>query len=129
MYIAYADEAYYADFYGGTKIPEEERKNALLKASRHTDILTFNRISGRGFANLSEFQKDSIQEFCCRQADFEVENSDFIESVLEEYAINGVSMKFGEKWNMRIINGVAVRPDLYRLLVGTGLCDRRIGGY
>ena len=97
---------------------------ALRQASRHVDSLTFNRIVAQGFDNLTEFQQDIIREVVCRQALFEHENADLIESVITSYGINGVSMQFGESWNVTIQNGVAMQRDLYALLSQTGLCCR-----
>lgn len=118
----YADAAYYGDVYGGDTVPVESLGKSLQKASRHIDSLTYNRIIGRGFFCLSEFQQDIIREVCCEMADFEYENMDMLESVLQSYSINGVSMNFGASWNVKVISGVAVKADTYRKLQQTGLC-------
>lgn len=108
-------------------IPQDDADKMLRQASRHVDALTFNRIVGRGFDNLTEFQKDVIKEVVCRQAEFEYENEDMINTVLSSYSLNGVSMNFGSSWNLYIENGVAIRKDLYSLLKQTGLCCRLVG--
>lgn len=100
----------------------------LRQASRHIDSLTFNRIVAAGFENLTDFQKEIIKETVCRQAAFESENADLISSVLSSYSINGVSMGFGDSWNVIIQDGVAMLKDVYALLRQTGLCYREIGG-
>ena len=41
-------------------IPEEQIEKRLKQASRHIDSLTFNRITSRGFDNLTEFQQAII---------------------------------------------------------------------
>lgn len=127
MYHPYADMQYYTEVFGGDVIPEEELKKALKKASRHIDTLTYNRIVGRGISALTEYQREIIQECCCEMAEFEYENQDMIDSVLQSYAINGVSMSFGESWNMQVANGVAVKKDCYARLKSTGLTSRSIG--
>ncbi len=96
----------------------------LRTASRHIDSLTFNRIVAMGFDSLTAFQQDIIKEVCCLQAQFETENADVISSVLSSYSINGVSMQFGESWNIFTEHGVAMRKDVYALLSQTGLCCR-----
>lgn len=63
-------------------------------------------------------------ECCCEMAEFEYENQDMIDSVLQSYAINGVSMTFGESWNMKVVNGTAVKRDCYARLESTGLTSR-----
>lgn len=128
MYQPYADAAYYKDVYGGDTIPEEDIEKCLRTASRHIDSLTYNRIVGRGIENLTEFQQDIIREVCCEMADFEYENADMIQSVLQNYSINGVTMGFGSSWNLRTISGVAVRADTYDKLSQTGLCQLVLRG-
>ena len=124
--MAYVDKAYYTTVYGGT-MPDAEINKALDKASRHIDTLTYNRIVGRGFNSLTAFQQNTVKDVCCRMADFEYENDDMINSVLQSYSINGVSMNFGSSWNIAVQNGVAVRRDDYAELCSTSLCSRCLG--
>ena len=127
MYQTYATAADYAAV-GSDLIPEEEREKALRTASRHIDALTFNRIAGCGFSNLTAFQKELISEAVCLQADFEYENKDELESILSSYSINGVSVKFGDSWNVLIQGGIATRKDIYDLIKQTGLTCRTLRG-
>lgn len=121
-YIPYATELYYESGYGGSLIPGDSLRRLLIQASRRIDTLTYNRIVGRGFDNLTEFQKNVIQEVVCRQAEFEYENADEISSVLSSYSINGVSAQFGSSWNVFTDRGIAMKRDDYALLCQTGLC-------
>lgn len=123
-YVPYATPEYYTDTYGGTLILENDIERALQIASRHIDSLTYNRIVGRGFSSLTQFQRDIIQDVVCQQADFETENADEINSILSSYSINGVSAQFGSSWNVFTDKGVAMKRDLYALLCQTGLCCR-----
>lgn len=123
-YEPYASPGYYQGKYEGTLIEDDDLKKALVQASRHIDSLTYNRIVGRGFSNLTRFQKDIIQDVVCQQADFETENADEINSILSSYSINGVSAQFGSSWNIFTDKGVAMKRDLYALLCQTGLCCR-----
>lgn len=123
-YEPYASPGYYQGKYEGTLIEDDNLKKALVQASRHIDSLTYNRIVGRGFSNLTRFQQDIIQDVVCQQADFETENADEINSVLSSYSINGVSAQFGSSWNVFTDKGVAMKRDLYALLCQTGLCCR-----
>lgn len=125
-YEPYATAVYYCDTYKGIDIPREDQERALKLASRHIDSLTYNRIVGRGIVNLTDFQRGIIQEVCCLLAEFEYENADLIESVLKSYTLNGVSMSFGDSWNVVVENGVAIRRDVYNMLCQTGLCNRRL---
>ena len=123
-YEPYASPGYYQGKYEGTLIEDDDLKKALVQASRHIDSLTYNRIVGRGFSNLTRFQQDIIQDVVCQQADFETENADEINSIHSSYSINGVSAQFGSSWNVFTDKGVAMKRDLYALLCQTGLCCR-----
>lgn len=120
-YTPYATQNDYKDLFGSSaKISD----SALISASRHVDTLTFNRIVSEGFDNLTSFQQEIIKEVTCRQAKFEAENEDLISSMLSSYSINGVSMSFGEGWNVTVENGVAMQRETYAMLRQTGLCCR-----
>lgn len=121
-YEAYVTPEHYLEKYGGSIVPEKELPKVLWQASRHIDSLTYNRIVGRGFSSLTQFQQDIIQDVVCQQADFETENADEINSILSSYSINGVSAQFGSSWNIFTDKGVAMKRDLYALLCQTGLC-------
>lgn len=124
MYEPYASEDYYVSAYGGSAIKDNVKKY-LRQASRHIDTLTYNRIVGRGFSNLTEFQQDIIREVCCRQAEFECENADILDTILSSYSVNGVSMGFNEQaWNVFADKGIAMKKSDYSLLVQTGLTCR-----
>ena len=123
-YEPYVSPDYYLTVYGGSTVPEEELQKALRKACRHIDSLTYNRIVGRGFSTLTGFQQELIQEVVCQQVDFEYENADMIDTVLQNYSINGVAMQFGGSWNVLVGKGVAMSADVYAQLCQTGLCCR-----
>lgn len=123
-YEPYATPDFYLREYGGNLIPEDGLVLALRQASRHVDSLTYNRIVGRGISGLTPFQQDLIREVVCQQADFEYENADEINTILQSYSINGVSAQFGSSWNVYTEHGVAMKRDVYALLCQTGLCCR-----
>ena len=112
------------EYYQNGGLIEDDIEKYLISASRHIDSLTFNRIVAKGFENLTEFQQETIKTVCFDMANFECENEDLINSVLQSYSINGVSMQFGSSWNIAVVNGVAIRRDTYNLLMQTGLCYR-----
>ena len=121
MYEKYATAADYAQ-YGSGGIPAEELEKRLHKASRSIDSLTFNRIVGMGFDHLTEFQREIVKESCCLLADFLHDNADLLDSALNAYTINGVSMHFGGV-SVAVINGVPVSREIYSLLCQSGLCS------
>lgn len=116
----YVDETYYKENYLGT-LDTEDLAKRLREASQQVDMLTFNRIRGKGFDNLTSFQQSVIKEVICQHLDFVYENQDMIDSVLQSYSINGVSMSFGQSWNIEVMNGVAMKRSTYELLKQTGL--------
>lgn len=123
-YEPYVTAGYYTNVYKGSTVPEKDLEKALRQASRHVDSLTYNRIVGQGFSNLTEFQQGVIEEVVCQQADFEYENADEIGTILSGYSINGVSAQFGSSWNVFTEKGIAMKRDVYALLSQTGLCCR-----
>ena len=124
----YADLEYYKNTYCG-KFPEEEAEKALKQASKHIDILTYRRIAGVGFENLTPFQQETVKEVACMMADFESANASMINSLINSYSINGASINFsGESANCQIVNGIIVQKDVYAYLSQTGLTCLSLGG-
>ena len=97
------------------------------QASRHIDTLTYNRVVECGFSTLSEFQKKVLAGVICKQAEFEYENREIFDMILQSYSINGVSMQFGDSWNVELQKGIPIRRDVYAELCQTGLCSRLMG--
>jgi len=117
---------YFQGEYNGA-IPKEKLQSALYDASRHIDSLTFSRIIGEGYDNLTEFQKEILSQVCAKQADFEYENEDILQSIMSSYSINGVSMGLDTGgWNVFVQNGIVMQRNVYDMLKQTGLCCRRI---
>ena len=124
----YATVEYYKETYKGN-LDYADAEKALSKASRHIDTLTFNRIVGIGFDNLTEYQQGIIKECACLMADWETENADYIDSLMSSYSLNGASMSFtGNSASAVVTNGVAVSRDIYSHLQKCGLCVRTLRG-
>ena len=122
----YADLEYYHN--NGGKLPDEEAEKALKQASRHIDILTYRRIAGVGFDNLTPFQQETVKEVTCMMADFESANASMINSLINSYSINGASISFsGESANCQLINGIIVQRNVYEVLSLTGLTCLSLG--
>lgn len=123
----YADLEYYHNTYGG-KLPDEEAEKALKQASTHIDILTYKRIAGVGFDDLTPFQQETVKEVCCMMADFETANASMINSLINSYSINGASISFsGECANCQLVNGIVIQRNVYEMLNMTGLACRSLG--
>ena len=123
-YKPYVRKEEYTEIYNGSVIPDGDLERVLRQASRHIDSLTFNRIVAAGFDHMTAFQQETIKEVVCMQADFEYENADEINTILSSYSINGVSAQFGSSWNVFMEKGIAMKRDVYSLLMQTGLCCR-----
>ena len=124
----YADIEYYKTTYKG-KLDDADVEQALQKASRHIDTLTYNRIVAIGFENLTEYQQGIIKECSCLMADWETENADYINSLLSSYSLNGASLTFnGNSANAFVTNGIAVSREIYSHLQKSGLCCRVLRG-
>ena len=124
----YASVEYYKTTYRGN-LEDEGIEKALQQASRHIDTLTYNRIVGIGFDNLTEYQQGIIKECECLMADLETDNADYINSMLSSYSLNGASMSFtGNSASAVVVNGVAVSRDIYSHLQKCGMCTRVLRG-
>lgn len=122
----YCDYDYYKNEYGGN-MDEEEAIKALKKASRHIDTLTFNRASDN--PDLTPYQIGVLKEVCCEMADFETSNKDVIDSTLNSYSINGVTVNYAMNGaTVKVVSGVAVKSDTYAFLNTTGLTCRSLRG-
>lgn len=90
-----------------------------IKAAEHIDTLTFNRI--KDFNSLTEFQQRIIKRVHNRLTAYERENEDILDSQLQSYSLNGVSMSVNSQ-SAKQVCGISIPSELYSLLVSTGLC-------
>lgn len=95
-------------------------------ASRHIDILVFNRIEGIGWNNLTQFQKKTISYICEKLAIFEHDNQFALRALASSVSLGSVSVTLPnfESDAYHKENGVVIPSDLYSLLIMTGLCSR-----
>lgn len=119
--MVYATEEDYLKYY--IVVPKDFDRLSE-RASRNIDTLTYNRIVGAGWDNLTDYQRSTITECTCELIQFIDENSDMLDGVLDSYAINGVSMKFDFNVSVCRCNGVIIRSSTYGQLMSTGLCYR-----
>lgn len=120
--MAYADYTYYSETYKGSELSEQNADTYLGKASKTIDRITFYRISDSEMSQLTEFQREIIQNAACEIADFIVCNEDLLSSPFGSYAINGVSVGSSRAASLSVINGSYVPSDVYENLLATGLC-------
>lgn len=117
----YATSEYYKGSFEGKTIPDDELNKCLKLASEKIDTLTFNRIVYIGFENLTNFQKQHIQDAVCYQAEYIYENG--VEpSNLKSYSVLDISISMDEKSSKSAKYGASAIA--YDLLEKTGLMCR-----
>jgi hypothetical protein len=122
--MAYADADDYA-LYGDGSIPSEGLDKALDQASDEIDILTYSRIVGIGFANLTPFQQTRVKKAVCQHADFLTRYGDFLNVPFSSYGAGSTSMSFGKDQSTGA-GGIQTSSAVLNLLKATGLTNRRL---
>ncbi len=117
--MSYVDETYYSAFSG---LITDGLANKLERASDQIDSLTYNRIVGKGFDNLTEFQKDKIKKAICLHADFIEQYGAYIDMPLSGFSAGSTSVSF----NANKINGITTTQEVINYLKQTGLTCRRL---
>ena len=118
----YAYNDYYnLDFFGEKKISDPKELNEkLILASQKIDEITFNRIIGRGFENLTKFQQQKIKDAVCYQANYILENG--IESTdITSYNILDINISIDKKENKAA--KLNVSEIAYNYIKQTGLSN------
>ena len=110
---------------GGT-LTQAQASPVLQRASDMVDKLTFNRIVAVGWDRLTTYQQQQVEKFCFYQAEFLFENADAVESAMTSYAINGVSMQFGNPSLYSVVGGLPVSNMAMSYLESTGLVSRMV---
>lgn len=117
--MSYVDQEYYNNFSG---LITEKLDSKLEKATDQINSLTYNRIIGIGFDNLTEFQQDKIKKAVCIHADFIEQYGEYINMPLSEFTAGSISVSF----NAEKINGVTTTQEVLNYLKQTGLTCRRL---
>ena len=120
--MSYIDSTYYEIYFGGTLIPKDYIDTKLERASEQIDTLTYNRIIGIGFDNLTEFQKDKIKKAICIHAEFIEQYGSYIDMPLSGFSAGSISVSF----NAQKVNGITTTQEVLNYLKQTGLTCRRI---
>lgn len=112
--------------FGADELQNLENLDWLLeRASDQIDAVCFDRIRRQGFDKLTQFQKEKIKKAVCLHAAFLQSYGQMLESPLESYGINGVSMSFASD-RVRRQGGAVVSGEVYSLLLQTGLAQREV---
>ena len=123
----YVSKEYYQETFKG-KIPEKEIEKNLKLAQNKIDRITFNRIVGIGFENLTEFQQEKVRESICYQADYIFDNGYNNEdnSDISSYSVLDISVNVQTKDNNSKTQAeLECMSELaYDAIVQTGLTQR-----
>lgn len=119
--MPYVDQEYYVNSFKGDILKENINKK-LERASEQIDTLTFNRIVGIGFNNLTPFQQDKIKKAVCIHAEFHEQYGDYIDMPLSGFSAGSISVDF----NGQKLNGVTTTQEVVNYLKQTGLMCRRM---
>ncbi|MDK0630288.1 hypothetical protein ACSXCW_03560 [Clostridium perfringens] len=120
--MSYVDSSYYKDNFKGNILNDDTLENRLERASDQIDVLTYNRIIGIEFKNLSPFQQDKIKKAVCLQAEFIEQYGEFINMPLSGFSAGSTSVSF----NGSIINGITTTQEVINYISQTGLNSRRL---
>ncbi|EOU1139347.1 hypothetical protein Q4457_06545 [Clostridium perfringens] len=120
--MSYVDSSYYKENFKSNVLLDENIDNRLERASDQIDVLTYNRIIGIGFENLSPFQQDKIKKAVCLQAEFIEQYGEFINMPLSGYSAGSTSVSF----NGSIVNGITTTKEVINYISQTGLNSRRL---
>lgn len=112
----YADYEYYSQDFKGKLISKDE-ENLLQNASDEIDDMTFGRIRGKGFNNLTEYQQELIKKAVCEQTEFNKKYGVFLNAPVSSYSVGKTSMSF----NNEKLNGINTSLVVIQLLNRTGL--------
>ncbi|MGN0548546.1 MAG: hypothetical protein ACI4IM_03000 [Acutalibacteraceae bacterium] len=117
--MVYANFKDYCDLIGEDDIlVKKEIEDNLRLASVKIDDMTFRRINGVGFDNLTPFQRDCIRQATCYQAQYIAQNG-YDEEDVESYSVGKLSISKGQSGNTASRHHMS--PTAYALLRSSGL--------
>lgn len=125
MMNVYATPDDYDLYCPGGLLSDQSLFVGLERASSQVDALCYGRIRRAGFENLTDFQQECIRKAVCLHAEFLAAYADALQSPLQSYGINGVSMTF-DGTKVRQQGGVTTSGEVYSLLLQTGLAHRGV---
>lgn len=119
--MAYVESDFYTETYQGTLLEDENIEKQLSKSSDQIDSLTFNRIVGIGFENLTPFQQEKIKKAICELAEFNYQYYDYLYAPINAFSAGSISVSFN---GVNKINGVYAPDSVINILNQTGLTCR-----
>ena len=118
----YVSVAYYTETYHGS-IPNDKVESMLKEAQEKIDSITYNRIVGIGFDNLTEFQKEKVRDAICTQADYIYEHgyNDENDADISSYNVLDISVNVDRNNKETSAKKAHMSERAYDLIKQTGL--------
>lgn len=122
----YATSEYYLTSFKGNVLPNDEIDKYLQEATEKIDSITFNRIVGKGFDNLTEFQKEKVQKAVCYQAEYIFTNgfNDENKQDIASYSVLDISVNVNTDSRKTQAEKECMSEKAYDLISKTGLTTR-----
>lgn len=98
---------------------KKELKRYIRKAIDIVNILTFEQANSE---NLTAYQLQKVEECICELADYVYINSDYFDSAVSSFSLNGASVTFDRSTSVTTVSGIPIPSLLYGKLSSTGLC-------
>ena len=122
----YATSEYYLTSFKGKLLPSDEIDKYLQEATEKSDSITFNRIVGRGFDNLTEFQKEKVKKAVCYQAEYIFTNgfNDENKQDISSYSVLDISVNVNADKQKTQAEKECMSEKAYDLISKTGLTTK-----
>lgn len=122
----YATSEYYLTSCKGNTLPNDDIDKYLQEATEKIDSITFNRIVGIGFDNLTEFQKEKVQKAVCYQAEYIFKNgyNDENKQDIASYSVLDISVNANTDKKKTQAEKECMSEKAYDLISKTGLTTR-----
>lgn len=119
----YVSVAYYKDTYKGTITDDAVIESKLQEAQEKIDSITYNRIVGIGFDNLTAFQQEKVSEAICIQADYMYEHgyNDENDADISSYSVLDISVNVDRNNKDTVAKKAHMSERAYDLIKQTGL--------
>ena len=118
----YVDANYYINQYHGTVLTGNDIEKYLKLAQEKIDEITFDRIIGIGFDNLTTFQKEKVGDAICSQAEYISENGYDNEGDVSSYSVLDITVN--EKDSNSESEKLGMSSYAYSQIKKTGLTCR-----
>lgn len=106
-----------------TTIDEKEFQDLLLLAEQKINKISFNRIVGIGFENLTDFQKEKVEKAIVYQIQYFQINGIEESNNLSSYSVLDISVNV-DKNNQTEAEKLNMSSFAYDCMQETGLCSR-----